>query len=271
MPHAKVGELEIYYERAGSGRPLLFIGGSGGDLRQRPGVFDGPLPASFELLSYDQRGLGRTSKPDRDYTMQEYADDAAGLMAQLGWQRASVMGVSFGGMVAQELALRHPASVDRLVLACTSSGGAGGASFPLHELSALPAEEQVLRSIEIGDTRHGEAWRRENPEAAEKLIALVSERRAPAAEGAGAAEAAMGAARQLEARRHHDTWERLGEIEAETYCCGGRYDGIAPPENLEGIAARIPNAKLELFEGGHLFLVQDRAAFPRIIEFLSQD
>src|SRR5690349_13081960 len=125
MPRIAVNDIEIYFERAGSGQPLLFISGTGGDLRAKPNVMDGPAVRAFDVLAYDQRGLGRTDKPDRPYSMAEYADDAAGLMDAVGWDSANVVGVSFGGMVAQELVLRHPQKVRRLVLACTSPGGAG--------------------------------------------------------------------------------------------------------------------------------------------------
>jgi 3-oxoadipate enol-lactonase len=128
VPPARIGDLDVHYEVAGEGPPLLFIGGTGGDLRTKPNVFDGPLVRPFTVASYDQRGLGRTTKPDRASTMAEYGADAAGLLDHLGWARAHVVGVSFGGMVAQELAIRHPDRVSRLVLCCTSSGGAGGAS-----------------------------------------------------------------------------------------------------------------------------------------------
>src|SRR3984957_4944173 len=111
MPVAQLGSIDLYYERAGDGPPLLFISGTGGDLRVKPNVFDGPLAKSFDVLGYDQRGLGRSAKPDVDYTMADYADDAAGLLGALDWASAKVVGVSFGGMVAQELAIRHPAKV----------------------------------------------------------------------------------------------------------------------------------------------------------------
>src|SRR5580658_11096322 len=102
MPAAQIGDVELYYERAGAGSPLLFISGTGGDLRNKPNVFDGPLARTFDVLGYDQRGLGRSSKPDVGYTMADYADDAAGLLDAIGWPRAKVAGFSFGGMVAQE-------------------------------------------------------------------------------------------------------------------------------------------------------------------------
>ncbi|MDA0365579.1 MAG: alpha/beta fold hydrolase, partial [Chloroflexi bacterium] len=126
MQFAAVNALELWYERRGDGPRLLVIPGSGGDLRN--GSSGAPLEARFDVLTYDHRGLGRTSKPAGPYTMAEYADDTAALLDAVGWERCHVLGISFGGMVAQELAIRHPDRIDRLVLACSSAGGAGGAS-----------------------------------------------------------------------------------------------------------------------------------------------
>jgi pimeloyl-ACP methyl ester carboxylesterase len=78
-----------------------------------------------------------------------------------------------------------------------------------------------------------------------------------------------GLTRQLEARRHHDTWQRLGTIEATTLIAAGRYDGVAPPANSERLAAAIGSARLAVFEGGHHFLVEDPAAWPAVVAFLS--
>src|SRR3954452_9423845 len=109
MPYARgKGGLQLYFEHGGEGPRLLFVSGTGGDLRNKPNVFDGPLPKSFDVLAYDQRGLGQSEKPDVAYSMADYADDAAALMQSQGWDEALVIGVSFGGRVAQELALRHP-------------------------------------------------------------------------------------------------------------------------------------------------------------------
>jgi len=159
MAFAQLGNIQLYFERAGDGPPLLFISGTGGDLRVKPNVFDGPLAKQFDLLAYDQRGLGQSEKPDIPYSMADYADDAAALMTEQGLDEALVLGVSFGGMVAQELVLRHPERVKRLVLACTSPGGDGGASFPFHEIEHLKGEprarymipeQRVLKIARIG-------------------------------------------------------------------------------------------------------------------------
>jgi 3-oxoadipate enol-lactonase len=258
--------VDLYYELGGTGPRLLLISGTGGDLRARPGFFDGPLVESFEIAAYDQRGLGQSSVPPGPYTMADYADDAAGLLDALEWKDALVMGISFGGMVAQELALRHPARVSRLVLACTSSGGAGGASYPLHELGRLPEDERIVRHLELADTRCDEAWRCAHPDAWASLVEFFTARAAVGRHDPGRG---AGAELQLDARRRHDTWSRLGQISVPTFVCGGRYDGIAPPDNAERLASAIPDARLRFFEGGHLFLVQDPNAWPAITAFLT--
>ncbi len=265
MPFARVNGLDLYWERRGAGEPLLFISGTGADLRHKPNVFDGPLAKAFDVLAYDQRGLGRSGKPDTPYSMADYGDDAAGLMDAIGWTRAGVVGVSFGGMVAQELVLRHPDRVSRLVLACTSPGGAGGASYPFHQIEHLKGEARARHLIPISDTRHDAAWAEAHREVHAQMVAFGSVD--PYKDEPGHA---AGAHRQLEARAGHDTWDRLAQIACPTLIAGGRYDGIALPETQERMAARIPGARLRFFDGGHLFMLQDRAALPAMIGFLNE-
>lgn len=263
MPVRHVNGVDLYYELAGAGPRLLFISGTGGDLRNRPNVFDSPLAKQFEVLSYDQRGLGRSGKPEHDYSMADYAEDAAALLGSLGWGPVPVMGVSFGGMVAQELALRHPQQVSRLVLACTSSGGAGGASYPLHELENLPERERLIRQLELADVRCDAAWRAANPERWQAMLARTTAARREDRDPAGAA-------RQLAARAEHDTFERLPDLRMPVLLVGGRFDGIAPVANMEVLGAEIPGAMLQFFDGGHLFLLQDRSAYPYIIQWVKE-
>lgn len=265
MPTTQVRGIEIYYERQGSGPRLLFIGGSGGDLRYKPGVLDGPLPKQFEVLAYDQRGLGQSGRPPGPYTMANYAEDAADLLDAVGWDRCHVIGVSFGGMVGQELACRFPDRVERLVLACTSSGGAGGSSYPLHELQDLSARQRSTRMIEIADTRIDAAWRDANPSAFSTLIEASERRASVGADEPGRAE---GQRLQLEARRGHDTYDRLSGLDMPVYICAGLHDGIAAPHNQRQMLEAIPGASLDFFIGGHMFLLQDRSALPKMAKFL---
>ncbi len=268
MPFINVRNLKMYYEIRGKGPRLLVISGTGGDLRRSPSIFEMPISRHFEILAYDQRGLGQTSRPDIPYIMAEYADDASALLDAVGWDRSLVMGISFGGMVAQESALRYPHRAERLVLACTSSGGAGGASYPLHELADLPVEDYVRRILQLRDIRRHGIWREAD---AVQFQAMFDETLAALRVGADEPGRQIAARRQLEARARHDTYDRLPRLQMPVYICGGLYDAIAKPANLRAMQKQIPGSRLELFEGGHLFYVQDPRAFERIVAFLKGD
>jgi 3-oxoadipate enol-lactonase len=261
MPSIKANGLRLYYETTGSGERLLYIGGTGGDLRNKPNVLDGPLVNRFEVLAFDQRGLGQSEKPQTSYSMADYADDAAALLDALGWDGVPVMGVSFGGMVAQELALRHPQKVTSLVLACTSSGGAGGASFPLQELESLDSVSRAEQHLALSDLRRTAQWRSANAEKWQSLLQTSMNARRQDRDLAGAE-------RQLNARAGHDTFNRLGEIKVPVLLVGGRYDGIAPMANMDALARQIADSQLQFFTGGHLFLIQDKSAYPYIIQWV---
>src|ERR1041384_584397 len=142
MPTAAVNGIDLYYERGGEGRPVLFLNGSGSTLATSAIVI-APFRERFDLVAHDQRGLGRTSVPPGPYSMADYAADALAVLDDVGWDSCRVFGVSFGGMVAQELAVTAPQRVERLALACTSPGGTGRASYPLHELADLPPAERA--------------------------------------------------------------------------------------------------------------------------------
>jgi 3-oxoadipate enol-lactonase len=195
--------------------------------------------------------------------MADFADDAAALLDAVGWDDCLVIGISFGGMVAQELALRHPGRVRRLVLACTSAGGEGGASYPLHTLGELSPKERSGVRMQLIDTRWDATWQQANPE----MVQLLGERMRLDDQG----ETSPGLTNQLTARAAHDTAGRLDSVACPTLVCGGRFDGIAPPANSEFLARTIPGARLEMFDGGHGFFIQDADAFPTIIAFLSDD
>ena len=263
MTIIKANGIDLYFERKGEGELVLFISGSGADLRNKPNQFDALVGANFDLICYDQRGLGQTQTPSQDYTMAEYADDAAALLDHLQIDQIPVMGVSFGGMVAQEFALRHPSRVKHMVLACTSSGGVGHPSYPLHELELLEENARAKKHLQISDTRRDDAWINENPERWEKLMGY-------GLAGRAAQRDPVGALKQLEARKYHDTYIRLPELKMPILLVGGRYDGIAPVANMQALDAQLANSELRLFDGGHLFLVQDKQAYPEIVSWLQQ-
>lgn len=267
MPTAALNGIDIHHRREGraGGRRVLFLNGSGATLAGTAMLL-APFEARFDLLAHDQRGLGRTSIPPGPYAMADYAADALALLDHVGWSSCAVAGLSFGGMVAQELAVTAPERVERLALLCTSPGGPDLASYPLHELRAMDRAEREAVGAAILDTRFTPEWLATH-ESDRALAELMASRGDAAAK---TAEQERGEVEQLEARRRHDVVDRLGRISCPTLVAAGRYDGIAPLANSEAIAARIGGAELRVYDGGHAFFVQDRTAFPELLDYLDQ-
>ena len=207
MPSVMANGIAVYFERSGQGPPLLFLNGSGSTLESSKLLID-LFRAHFDVVAHDQRGLGRTEKPPEPYSMRDYAADALGLLDDVGWARCRVVGVSFGGMVAQELAVTAPDRVERLALVCTSPGGAGGASYPLHELADLDPEARMAASTRLLDTRFDDEWLATHPRD-QALVDMMSERRGATSSD----EQLRGERAQLEARRHHDVCDRLEVVD----------------------------------------------------------
>lgn len=267
---SRSGPLEVYFEvhgptdpsvgKAAAGR-VLNISGSGNDLRvSRPDR--SPLNRRFEVLHYDQRGLGRTEKPHESYTMRQYADDAAALITSLGWSSCAVVGSSFGGMVAQHLAIHHAHLVERLVLNCTSPGGTLP-SFPLHSIEDLDVEAQIELRMGLYDNRWDPGRDDPIPGLGPFYDAMIEQARTQR-EG----DDLRGFQAQIEARSTHDATASLHRIEARTLVCAGEFDDLAPVTNSIALVEAIPHAELRVFDGGHFFLLQDRSAFASIIDFL---
>jgi pimeloyl-ACP methyl ester carboxylesterase len=265
VPTVTANGVEVYYERRGHGPRLLFLNGSGSSIATSELLIE-LFTDDFDVLVHDQRGLGRTEVPPGPYEMADYAADAVALLDHVGWERTRVVGISFGGMVAQELAVTAPDRVERLALLCTSPGGAAGASYPLHELATLPAAEQARRGTQLLDTRFTPEWLAAHP-GDRGLAEMMAARRGREK----SREEVRGEAEQLAARSRHDVTDRLGAVTCPTLVACGRYDGIAPPANGEAIAARIAGAQLRVYDGGHAFFAQDRAALPDVLAFLSGD
>lgn len=250
---------------AGSGPDLLFLTGTNADLRQENTPLTSPLVKHFTVLTFDQRGMGQSDKPDLPYSMLDYAKDAASMLDVLGWKKTKVAGYSFGGMVAQELAIGWPDRVSKLVLAATTAGGAGGSSYPLHELKTLKPEDRARRSIEVADLRFTKAWQKDNPEDAKTRVEqkMISQAMFAAEPGAE-----MGAARQLAARATHNTYDRLPLIKQPTLVLAGDRDGQAPIAAQRAMSERITDCRFEEIEGSHGMLWESGDTFQAITRFL---
>ncbi|HQZ36855.1 MAG TPA: alpha/beta fold hydrolase [Ilumatobacteraceae bacterium] len=263
MPSATLADIDVYYEMHGSGPRLLLLNGSGGTVAAAAPMIQ-KLAEHFEVLIHDQRGLGRTTVPRDTPSMADYAADAAALLDHVGWASTLVFGISFGGMVAQECAVTWPQRVERMSLLCTSPGGAGGSSYPLHTLAEMTADEQNRVRLRLADSRYTPGYLAAHPFDQRLVELAVAGRCAPRTD-----EQLRGEAMQLAARSGHDVWDRLGSIACPTLVAYGEFDALAPPENSRAIASRITGNELRGYQGGHGFVWQDRQAWPDIIEYLS--
>jgi len=261
-----VGDIELDYERSGSGPPLLLIMGMSGTALHWGESFLEALRRDFEVIAYDHRGVGASSRLQGPVTIVEMARDAVGLLDALHIESAHVMGISMGGMIAQELALAHPERLRTLTLGCTYCGGVGSV------LISRGLSERLTAAVMSGG-REGllrAAWE------ANVSAALVND------EDAWAEFLAIGRTRavaipvimaQSQAILAHDTSRRLAGLEIPTLVIHGTADEILPVQNGRVVASHIPGARLEIYEGaGHLFfweqpqrtaeLVREHAAVP---------
>ena len=242
MPRVRVNGVPLHYERSGSGEPLLLITG----FTISAAVFEPVLDlyaGRFEVITYDNRGSGRSGAPLRPTSMAELAADAAGLLRELGVDSAHVCGLSMGGMIAQELAIRFPERVRGLVLGGTTPGGPRAARPALRELGALGGAaaggwRDGKRSW-LGEWVFSEAFRREQPERARELLRHFGRHRATP----------QGVWAHWWASVYHDTTSRLHCIQAPALVMHGEHDAMAPIANARALAERIPDAELCIVPG----------------------
>jgi 3-oxoadipate enol-lactonase len=240
----------MYYERSGAGEPLLFITG----FTISGAVFEPILPLyepRFECITYDNRGSGRSDAPRRLTSMPELAADARRLLDKLDIGSAHVYGVSMGGMIAQELAIRFPERVRGLILGGTWPGGPRAVRPALRDLAGLgAASARALRESGrpyLAAALFSAEFRRRQPERVRVLLEPFRRYRPPP----------QGVLAQWWATVYHDTFSRLGLIQAPTLVMHGELDAIAPLANARLLAERIPNAELAIVPGtGHAYALE---------------
>ncbi|HEX5898258.1 MAG TPA: alpha/beta hydrolase [Solirubrobacteraceae bacterium] len=247
MPQAAVDGISLYYERRGAGEPVLLIQGMSGTHLTWGDAFLAGLGEDVEIVTYDHRGVGESTPQDQPFATAQLADDAAGLLDALGWESAHVLGISMGGMVAQELALRHPRRIRTLALGCTYAGG-------VEAQLADPALIQELAGALLSGDR--ERALRTGFKANLSAAHVADEAHWPPFQAMAMAlpVAVPVIMLQMQAVMGHDASVRLGAIEAPTLVVHGTEDRMLPVANGELIARLIPHARLELLEGvGHMF------------------
>jgi 3-oxoadipate enol-lactonase len=265
MPIVKAGAINLNYDTFGAGEPLLLIMGFGA-----PGIAWMPvLPmlSGFKSIYFDNRGTGSSEKPEGPYTIGAMAEDASNLLAALGIESAKVYGISMGGMIAQELAVRHPSKVSRLVLGCTTTGGP--AAIP-------PAEETIATLLDAMKSMSTDPER-----AIDTLLSVVHPPDFVMAHPEMKQMMLLGMAaipptppevieRTAEGIRNFDSCDRVDQIKCPVLIVHGEKDILIKPANAQLLKSRLPQAELYMIpNAGHNFFAEDPMGIhQRIVEFL---
>jgi len=247
MPSVDASGMELYYERAGEGEPLLLIQGMSATQMAWGPPFSSLLEQSFECISFDNRGIGRSGAVAEPFTIAEMAADTVALLDALEIETAHVLGISMGGMIAQELALAHPGRVRSLTLGCTYCGGQGSQLMDPADFSGL------VEAMASGDPRRvframwelnlSPSFREDEGRYAE--FTAMAESQPVRRETIGF---------QVQAITAHDTSARLPGLSIPTLVVHGTVDRVLGVANGRQIASLLPEARLEIFEDiGHMF------------------
>jgi 3-oxoadipate enol-lactonase len=243
--------VRLYHEVHGDGPPLILLEGMGGDIpgwrRNIP-----TLARELRVIAYDFRGNGNSDDPLGPTTMETYVDDTVALLDALAIDRAHVYGQSFGGMVAQELALSRPERVRTLILGCTDMG----------ERTTIRAEGATAPKHEPWRSLYGPGFPERYPEhVADDLRVAGLQPDHP-----------IGRRRLWEASRGFDSYDRVPDLSVPTLVLHGTEDRLIPVENGRRLAERIPSAELVLLEGaGHVYhSEQAEAADAAVLDFIGR-
>ena len=254
MPRIRAGSIEINYETYGEGEPLLLIMGFGAPGAAWLPIL--PMLPGFKCIYYDNRGTGSSDAPTDGYTIAQMAEDASSLLNAIGVAMAKVFGISMGGMIAQELTLRHPEQVEKVVLGCTTPGGANAVRPPDERI------EQLMRGMELVQSDNLDAaldvmmpllfpedFIANHPELRQFMIAGLKMAPPPRWDVLERTRAgALG----------FDAYDRLSQIKCPVLIVHGDKDVLAPAENAILIKNRISQAELFMIpNAGHSFAAAD--------------
>jgi pimeloyl-ACP methyl ester carboxylesterase len=266
MPKAKVNGININYKVQGKGEPLVLIMGYSGN--QDAWVFQTRLfKKHYRVITFDNRGIGKTDKPDGPYSSKMMANDTVGLMDYLGIKKAHVLGVSMGGMIAQALAINYPERVNKLILGCTFAGREGSSSMAPEFPKKLGYSEDYtdddarnIPILKLVDTLYSLAFNRPLFRIIFIPIGMIQAR----------LNGKMGLLGQLEVVLGHDTIKNLTAVKAPTLVINGTKDRVIKPSSSEVMAKMISNAKLVQIDGGsHMFNMEMSGRFNKeVLDFL---
>lgn len=254
--------MKLHYETHGAGEPLIlipgFASGAWNWFRQSD-----DLSKDFQVITFDPRGIGRSKAADlQNLSMATFTTDVLQILDDLKIEKANVLGASFGGFVAQEFALKFPERLDKLILACTSAGGAA---------HVRPTDEILQSFAPDPSMTVGERIRKFiRPAFTDESDAAEIERVCQMREQNEVADSVYFA--QLQTALTFDSTDKLGAIENETLVVSGDQDRVVPKQNSINLAEKLPNATLKIIENGsHLFFIEHASDFNRTVkEFLGE-
>ncbi len=240
-----VGDIEMAYKVMGQGEPLVMIMGSGGAMDGWPKEFLDNLSSKYQVIVFDNRGMGYTTASPANFSIAQFANDTAGLMDALGIKQANVLGYSMGGMVGQELAIDHPEKAKRLILLATSCGGP----------QAIQTDPEVVEKIKyFAEIMYPQKWLAENPD---------FYNRTPWDKMTSSHENLK--RQDVAGYQWPGTYDRLYRIKAPTLIVVGMED-MLPPENSLILANRINGSWLVRLENaGHGLVIQYPDKIARIV------
>jgi pimeloyl-ACP methyl ester carboxylesterase len=258
MPVTNINGIKIYYDIEGKGEPLILIqgfSGRGSDWKFQTSAFK----RLYQVITFDNRGVGRSDKPQGPYTTKLMADDVIGLMDCLNIRKAHILGMSMGGMIAQELAINYPERVMKLILGCTYAChdcASSGMTLAMEKAVRLPIRETTTRLLDLA--------------VGNLLLRISFLPFAKFRQNRMGQSEAQGLEGQRDACLAHNAMERLSKIKSPTLVIVGSKDKVLKPTSSEVIAEKIPNARLvKTANGSHLFPLEMRKVFNKeVIDFL---
>jgi pimeloyl-ACP methyl ester carboxylesterase len=243
LPTIKVNNINIYYEIHGDGFPYVLIMGMAGDINWWTPEIIEIFSKHFKTIIFDNRGTGRTDKPSMEYSIKMFADDTVGLMDVLNIEKAHILGVCMGGMIAQEIALNYPERLEKLILGCTHCGGS----------KQVPPSNKILRKImatrkpdDFIPLIFTEDFIKNNPDFIESYRQRMLKIPIPT----------DSYQRQMQAMMGFSTGMKLRKINVPTLILHGKEDVLVPPQNTEIFAKKIPGARVVILDNVAHFLFQ---------------
>lgn len=250
MPKVMANGIDFYYEIHGEGQPLVLLEGLGyASWMWEQQIKD--MSKHFQVIVFDNRGVGYTDKPEMEYSIKLFADDTAQVLKALNVDKAHVLGVSMGGFIAQEFTIRYPEMVDHLVLCCTSVGGPNSIPIPEETLKIMMrggGKEDALSSAKFAIST---ALNEQTLHLHQDIIDFILNEQLKNPQPKQAYQ------RQLLAGASFNSEERVNQIIADTLIMAGRGDRVVPYGNAQMLHEKIVHSRVEILEdAGHLFFME---------------